>query len=90
MHSHAGGYNAGMDRHWSFEHHLTSKGSFAVAAPFALTSACLVALNWGRGPQSFSLAAGFAAISAFHLWLGMRAKRREKAMSTDPGREAGG
>lgn len=67
------------DRGWNFERHLTSKGSFAVAAPFALTSACLFALNWGRAAQSFNLAAAMAATSAFHFWLGMRARRREQS-----------
>ena len=78
------------NRYWNFERYRSSGQSFATAILLALVAASMVAMNWGLPARSYNIAAGMAAISGFHLWLGMRAKRREKTATPDPGREAGG
>jgi hypothetical protein len=77
------------DRYWNFERYRTSGQSFAMAMLFALVAALMVAMNWGLPARNYGLAASMAAISGLNLWLGIRAKRREKAMSPAPRREAG-
>jgi uncharacterized membrane protein len=68
------------NRRWDFERYVTSKRSFAAAALLAVFAVCLVVVNWDEGAEGFSLAAGIAGISAYHLWLGMRARRRERGI----------
>lgn len=78
------------NRYWNFERYRTSGQSFAMAMLFALVAGTMVAMNWGLPPKNYSLAASMAAIAAFHLWLGIRAHRREQDSAPNLVSESGG
>ncbi len=68
---------------WKYEPRPTSQFRFTMAALLAVLAAAQFGMN-------YRLAAGMAVVSVLHLWLGLRDRRRERTLLSEPGREAEG